>query len=209
MWRSCLVGGILITFSLSVPITLAAADKTATQVARFRWHAAPGVNLWCEVVEYKEAGEHLGARLSVLTQDGKEIYSYDGDAFRSAVPLEVGATFDFPMEETLLLVEWLDGRSWELIILRSGGTRVVALAEYGFKYEPYALLNVFGDDVPAIVTWDEVPAAAKPTAEWPLEGTIHRWVQGSFVDSGKISESEMAACIVARKNPSASFKRPK
>jgi hypothetical protein len=154
-----------------------------------------GIHLRCEVVDFTEGGEHQGARLTVFGPGSQKLFSYDGHAFRSAVPLLVPGTPTNPTVEELLLVEWSDGQSWELLVLRAGGTGVAVVADYFFGVEHYMLLKLNDDHVPAIVTWDLVPDEKSPTVDWPIVGTVHRWVQSSFVESGTVRDSEVTSCI--------------
>jgi hypothetical protein len=181
--------------NLCVAGALAKSVRTGTRVVTLRWTPLAGVHLRCEVVDFAEGGEHQGARLTVFGPVGQKLFSYDGDAFRSAVPLLIPPTPTNPTAEELLLVEWSDGQSWELLVLRAGGTGVAVVADYFFRVEHYLLLNLNDDEVPAIVTWDWVPDQKLPTSEWPIVGTVHRWVQGSFIESGKVRDTDVTSCI--------------
>jgi hypothetical protein len=128
--------------NLCVAWAPAKSARTGTPVFTLRWTPLYGVHLRCEVVDFTEGGEHQGARLTVFGSSGQKLFSYDEDEFRSAVPLLIPGTPTNPKAEELLLIEWRDGRSCELLVLRAGGTGVAVVADYFFGVEHYSLLNL-------------------------------------------------------------------
>jgi hypothetical protein len=193
-----LAGIVGLSLSLWAPCPFAEGARVGSQVAKLLWSPRVGVRLQCEVMDYTEGVDHVGARLVILGPKGQKLFSQENDAFHSAVPLLLPGQPGGPEIEQLLLVEWRDGQTWDLQVLRYVGTRVIEVVAYGFKVEHYLLFDLDDDAVPEIVTWDWVPDERLPTVEWPLVGTVHRWASGSFVDEGVLGHDDMQNCLRGR-----------